>query len=112
MGRIPGLANVIRGDNSLAQNNALLKSQLSDEFSTTAKQVRLIKMGRKSAPELFVEFMEVVNDKHQDDMVMNVKDSLNSLAPTEASKRPRENKVIKVYSTSQLQSMNQNILLC
>ena len=69
-------------------------------------------MGRKSAPEFQVEFMEVANDEHQDDMVMNVKDSLNSLAPTQASKQPRENKVIKVYSTSQLQSMNQNILLC
>ena len=83
MGRIPGLSNVIRGDNTLAQNNVWLKSNLSEEFSTTAKQVRvrLIKMGRKSVLEFYVEFMEVVNDEHQDDMVMNVKDSSNSLAP-------------------------------
>ena len=38
-------------------------------------------MGRKSVLEFYVEFMEVVNDEHQDDMVMNVKESLNSLAP-------------------------------
>ena len=81
MGRTPSLSNTMRGDNSLAQNNAWLKSKLSEEFSTTAKQVRLIKMGRKSVLEFYVEFMEVVNDEHQDDMVMNVKESLNSLAP-------------------------------
>ena len=58
--------NVVRGDKSLSQNYTRLKIKLSEEFSTTAKQVWLIRMGRKSVLEYYGEFMEAVDHSYSD----------------------------------------------
>ena len=56
--------NIVRAYNSLVHTR--LENKLSEEFSTTAKQVWLIKMGRKSVLEYYGEFMEAVNYSYSD----------------------------------------------